>query len=1338
MIVSISQEYIFYNDKPPEKHNHRPYFLCRSDTDVPKLDKRVVEIGDIEQYDSWVNWGQKVNVRRIYINHPKSTPSVSNIYYKAGFENYENGVPYLQRVVSDLCAQGMWPLNTNNEKVILKCVIYDFEVVNGFINCCGIGQFNIAVTSSMNLDNEKFDIKFELLDKEPVVTQLLANSINEELNNILIPLIRIMKESHILIGHNILSFDNQELLNRLSEYKENNEVKDFINIYTYSHNAFYRGRISNSFEIYPISFDTLLASRFLFKDFAEGQYGLKVLAPLLDVDVTKYSSRSSEYNKRILERDFEGFGNWSNNNPLCLQYNRDDIYQTFGIFTKMFKEILTYMFITGMPFQEVVSGANTKIADYMTLIRCYKKKICPPVVEPIKVARALMYHFKGETPSKKEIFDFFRQHECNDSCLSGFKVQDNNNHLDIEVNNVLEETEESEDDIKHFDIMINKLYRCVRYGIEMPDYVEYYPLLLNYLSVGGMIFKPKISIQPLHNVFKADVSAQYPSILKAKNIVCDSVKLCRKDETPDGWCWFRNIGSTSILDKFNWKYADEPYVDKMDEYPKQYFIGYRQKGEEGVITKALTGIMEITSRYKKIPEWQDVYQRTLKPLRNSLTHGILLSLEATSMQYNIAGTAIPTYGQIITNKLVKEFNKAGWKLLEADSVHPNRNIPIINNGKLLVDRIGTIIDKAMSLSNLQYYTHNGVTREYLDLSNENIYTLSVSSDGKSRISKVLRYIRHKYKGKMLKIETPSGSTIVTPNHSLFTLVDKKLKVIDASMLKVSDGIVTLDHLPNLDQYINNQESYHINVPYQRVFPKHLTIDKKLSELLGYYVSEGWAGLHKRTSRDSYYVCISGADAKYINRVQSLCLELLKIHGIFQHIKDERGDITRYSYKLTMYGLPVYNLFTKYGCRSEEKRIDSLFFSSGYDSINSFLNAYIYGDGSVYFQKRLHDEDGVSSLFTKTLVKDVDTDYISTIKNDYHNVLRIQQTSEELSDQLSFILKLIGIKTTYASIAPRKGQNHIVHKLASSTKRNSDISKQNDIVLSYISKIEEIDYEGYVYDLEVDIDNNFIDATGVLLHNTDGAEFIKDVPDAKDFATVVAEVEDYWNKQFDYPISFDIEHHAHKVYLAHKNYVTIKDNKVKLTGATLHASDKPNIAENIMKKLMLEILPISNTKEEFLNNIRKYTTKIINAQFKDLKLRDLVMISSIKPPADYTSNNFRLRAEAIERVLNRTITFPTKIEFLVCKKPLPNVPANKTSSDPIAYMWPKEIVEEQNIEIDYEWYKNMIYTYIDSCFGLEKSSSRHSVKSLVGFDQENIVEEARKIPFKTYVKQKKLF
>jgi len=902
MILSYSHENVFTTNLPPQKHNHRPYFLCLDKgSGVPKLHKSVTEIGAIEYYDSWVNWGKskdKIPVRRVYLTHPSVTPQVSNVYYKAGYPNYENGVPYLQRVTCDMCAEGKWPLVTKGKEEIINCLIYDFEVIKGFISCCGIGEFRLGITSDMDLDTEKFNINFRLIDPEPNVRQLLASNINEELNNVILPFIRILKDSHLLIGQNTLSFDNGELYQRLNEYSNNKEISEFLSTYYYKHNAFYRGRTSDSFEIYPISFDTLLASRFLFKDFAEGQYGLKTLAPLLGVDVTQFNTRNNSYNKRILERDFKGFGYWDNDNELCLQYNKDDIYETYGIFLKMYKEILTYMFITGMPFQEVVSGSNTKIADYLTLIRSYRKTIAPPVVEPIKVARALMYHFKGETPSKSEIFEYFRNHTCTQQCLTGFYKASTNQTLD-KMQEDLDE-EEKEMDSRQFDTMINKLYRCVRYGEEMPEYVEYYPLLLDYLSVGGLVYEPREVLTPLHNVYKGDVSAQYPSILKAKNIVSNTVRLARKGEKPDGWCWFRVIGNTQILDKFEWKIADEEYIDKKDEYPKQYMIGYMQKGEEGILTKALSGIMDITARYKKIPEWQEVYQRTLKPLRNAMTHGALLALSATSMQYNIAGTAIPTYGQIITNKLVREFNKAGWRLLEAD--------------------------------------------------------------------------------------------------------------------------------------------------------------------------------------------------------------------------------------------------------------------------------------------------------------------------------------------------------------------------------------------------------------------------------TDGAEFVKDIPDAKDFATVIAEVEDYWNKQFGYPISFDIEHHAHKVYLAHKNYVTIKDNKVKLTGATLHASDKPNIAEAVMKELMLKILPISNTKDEFLSNIRQYASKIINDKFNNINIKDLVMISSIKPANTYQNQNYKARVEAIESLLKNRIIFPTKIEFLVTKKPLENVIARKTDADPVSYMWPRNIVEENHMEIDVEWYKNMIYSYIDSAFKLDKASSRYAMRSLSEFGE----------------------
>ena len=858
MILSYSHDKVFRTDKLPEKHNHRPYFLCNDDgKGVPKLHKSVTEIGPLEQYTSWVNWDNPtVPIRRVYVTHPGVTPQVSNAYYKAGYANYENGVPYLQRVICDMCAEGKWPLVTNGKEEVLNCLIYDFEIVKGYISCCGLGEFKLGITSDMDLATEKFNINFRLIDKEPHVYQLLASNINEEFNNIIKPLISIMKNTHLLIGQNTLSFDNGELYRRLEEYSDRREVKDFLSTYYYSHKAFYKGRTSDSYEIYPISFDTLLASRFLFKDFAEGQYGLKTLAPLLGVDVTKFDNRDKTYNKRIFERDFQGFGYWDNNNQLCLQYNKDDIYETYGIFLKMYKEILTYMFITGMPFQEVVSGSNTKIADYMTLIRSYKKIIAPPVIEPIKVVRALMYHFKGDTPSKTEIFEYFRNHQCTQQCLTGFYKASTNLTLD----NVQEDMgeEEKEMDSQQFDTMINKLYRCVRYGNEMPEYIDYYPLLLDYLSVGGLVYEPREVLVPLHNVYKGDVSAQYPSILKAKNIVSNTVRLARKGEKPDGWCWFRRIGNTDMLNKFEWKIADEDYIDKKDEYPKQYMIGYIQRGEEGILAKALSGIMDITTRYKKIPEWQDVYQRTLKPLRNAMTHGALLALSATSMQYNIAGTAIPTYGQIITNKLIKEVTEGGWRLLESD--------------------------------------------------------------------------------------------------------------------------------------------------------------------------------------------------------------------------------------------------------------------------------------------------------------------------------------------------------------------------------------------------------------------------------TDGAEFIINREDARDFVTVIREVEDYWYKQFNYPISFDIEHHAHKVYIAHKNYVTIKDNKVKLTGASLHASDKPDIAEIVMKELMLNVLPISNTSDEFLSNIRQQTSKIVNSKFANINTKDLVMVSSIRPSETYQNQNYKARVQSLEALLNTRIIFPTKIEFLVTKKPLENVVARKTDADPVSYMWPKNIAD----------------------------------------------------------------
>src|SRR5208282_4681203 len=83
--------------------------------------------------------------------------------------------------------------------------------------------------------------------------------------------------------------------------------------------------------------------------------------------------------RRIYERDFSGFGNWDNDNPLCLAYNNHDIQETYGLFKLQAQAILINMFISGLNFQDVVSGSNGRLADHLCLIRGYNKVINPPM-----------------------------------------------------------------------------------------------------------------------------------------------------------------------------------------------------------------------------------------------------------------------------------------------------------------------------------------------------------------------------------------------------------------------------------------------------------------------------------------------------------------------------------------------------------------------------------------------------------------------------------------------------------------------------------------------------------------------------------------------------------------------------------------------------------------------------------------------------------------------------------------------------------------------------------------------------------------------------------------------
>jgi hypothetical protein len=919
MILSYSHNNIFTEQgfKPTE---HKPYFLVEDNQEMVPHIKEIQDVVDVSapfQMKSWVDWSGTKTVRRVYVTKPAVTPRVStDVYELLGLETYEQSVPYKSRVYADMEANGNWPLT--GDWTTIHGLIYDIENIEekDLISCIGLGEFDFRVRGAVDLQKEKFDFDVELPTRLKV-TQLLCDDRRDHLDNIFRPFVKHVENAHMIIGHNVAAYDNPSVLDQIKEYAE---FEKFIRTKTYEHEGFQRGRRDKRVvEFYPITFDTLTAARFIWRGESDIGYGLKELArkfntPVYECDASGYTIPDKP-TKRIYQRDFLGFGNWSNENPLCLQYNNHDIQETFGLFNLQARAILINMFVSGLSFEDVVSGSNGRLADHLCLVRGYNKEINPPMMHPFKVAKALQGHFNGVLKTKKEMFDFFRHHRCNWDCLAKFQVEEGDDEEEV--------YEENDTPQRLYD----KLVRVIKYGNEMPDYLTYYPFLCSpyskkeqkkdpkkrpYIAVGGLTIDPTEPLFPVHNAMKGDTAAQYPTILKAKNIVSDSVKLSRKGDKIDGWCWFRHIYNKEILSLFEWRPAtDFPYSDG-----EGYFIGYYNRGTEGLLNSALTGIIGTVGVYKKKEGWNEAYQKTLKPMRNALTHGVLLAGDATCEQYNIAGCAIPTTGQEITYQMNNLLAEHDWKLLESDT----------------------------------------------------------------------------------------------------------------------DG-----------------------TEFRRLTPS----------------------------------------------------------------ENPKDDI------------------------------------------------------------RIFDE-------------------------------------------------------------------------------------------------------------------------------------------------LITQVEKHWSEKLKFPVAFDREHSDHKLFIAHKNYITIEKGKIKLTGNTLHSREKPKVAVKAMEELMLRVLPNTNNKEDFLSSIHEVAAPIVNNVMKNATPKDLVMISSVKSPDMTEDAQYRERAEAIEELIGREIgSYAVSLEYVVCDERLPGCTGEKTLSRPIAYMWPIDLVESRNLHIDLAWYKKMIFSYIDTAFSLFDVSSAHQVQSLYNYSGEEDETRASK-------------
>jgi len=123
-----------------------------------------------------------------------------------------------------------------------------------------------------------------------------------------------------------------------------------------------------------------------------------------------------------------------------------------------------------------------------------------------------------------------------------------------------------------------------------------------------------------------------------------------------------------------------------------------------------------------------------------------------------------------------------------DSVTGDSNIVFHKKDKIEKSTVKDLIDS--QFEKYGYEILNG--REILSTNLDGIKVFSFDNKGKLALSEVSKFIRHKVKKPIYKVETRTGKTIkVTGDHSLFTLgASGELKGIKTKQLKVGDYIAT--------------------------------------------------------------------------------------------------------------------------------------------------------------------------------------------------------------------------------------------------------------------------------------------------------------------------------------------------------------------------------------------------------------------------------------------------------------------------------------------------------------------------------------------------------------------
>ena len=755
----------------------------------------------------------------------------------------------------------------------------------------------------------------------------------------------------------------------------------------------------------------------------------------------------------------------------------------------------------------------------------------------------------------------------------------------------------------------------------------------------------------------------------------------------------------------------------------------------------------------------------------------------------------------------------------AGSVDYSQRVILISpDGNYKNLKIGEFVDEAINKFGSRIENINGTEFEIADV-NDNWTAISINKNGKSEIKRVKQAVRHKWNDKLVKITTKSGYTVVTPNHSVFTVKNGKIEEISAGDIDNDTLLVHANNIPNVEnsQSINlvetidtsgfyafidkedlcffngireNLISFNVktnnSTPYLKIsldkirnleinegLYKYITvgsngrkasrissiipINEDLSELLGYYVSEGHISKKNTRGNLHYYITFSCASEKMHQRINEISKDIFGLNVYtLDRIKDTGSIVSSLHAKIVDH---LFENIFECGTNSRSKKIPSQILSSPISVKNSFFKAYMDGDGN-------YKAEMPSSV----------------------PLGRFTTNSRYLNEDLITLQRQFGMKTnTYYRNSDETFNTRMVDYFKGKKENLGDCFAIPPKNIEFIDPTSD-----YVYDISIEDNENFLDANGgILLHNTHGilsapgvsgrqfnlwgaatittkgqailadtlnylekkgirvvygdtdglylgcSRSMGNVPklpkslglsideDNNSWLTkpdaaldAINECNNKWQKDLNYP-DFELEPEIHDgmIFIKHKNYL-IFDTKngnfqMNTKGNNFKGSDKANIARKVLKDIMIEVLKENfvwddeekarkKVKESIVNKTKEAVSKL---DLSKVDLSDLTLVQSVqpakryKPNMDGSSSTFAKRTVALEKLLGYPIKNRIKFKFVVTKRSLPGIiKPSKSGVKPIDYMYPLDLLKDKS-EIDLDWYKKMVEKYIQGAFGL---------------------------------------